>query len=283
MTNFAAPRTETEWSRRAIINVVDVLSAHSESLTLIGAHAILLRTAQLDVPSMPTSDGDLGITPGLVGSVPSVERLLADAGYEHRTMARPGLWGRGRYEARDGSQSFREKIDLLAPHAFSGAVSRKRRGVPVLQPAHGKLTVGNALGLELASLNRSRMTIIDFADTRLSSELFVAESPALILAKGSKVGERLEQPSKGPVRDKDVGDLWRLIATADVEETADIIAGFLMHHTVGNHIRRSLDWTSEVLGDPVNVERAKSVFDTFVDPAEIEDSFRLWARVLREI
>ena len=41
------PRTEIEWSRRAIINVVAVLAAHSESLTLVGAHAVLLRTMDL--------------------------------------------------------------------------------------------------------------------------------------------------------------------------------------------------------------------------------------------
>ena len=35
MTDFKVPRTEIEWSRRAIINVVGVLAAHSESLTLV--------------------------------------------------------------------------------------------------------------------------------------------------------------------------------------------------------------------------------------------------------
>ena len=120
MTDFNEPRTELEWSRRAIINVVEVLQVHAESLTLVGAHAVLLRTMDLDVPRMPTGDGDLGVTPGLVGDVPSVEALLAEAGYEHRTTARPGLWGRTAYDEADGTRSFREKIDLLAPHGLSG-------------------------------------------------------------------------------------------------------------------------------------------------------------------
>lgn len=108
MTEFKMPRTEIEWSRRAIINVVEVLAAHAESLTLIGAHAVLLRTMDLDVPRMPTGDGDLGVTPGLVGDLPSLETLLADAGYEHRTTARPGLWGREPYDEPDGTRSYRE-------------------------------------------------------------------------------------------------------------------------------------------------------------------------------
>lgn len=48
MTDFKEPRTEIEWSRRAIINVVKVLEVHAESLTLVGAHAVLLRSMDLD-------------------------------------------------------------------------------------------------------------------------------------------------------------------------------------------------------------------------------------------
>lgn len=244
MTAYKEPRTEIEWSRRAIINVVEVLQVHAESLTLIGAHAVLLRTMDLDVPRMPTGDGDLGVTPGLVSDLPSIETLLADAGYEHRTTARPGLWGRERYDEPDGKQSFREKIDLLAPHGLSGTASRSKRGVPALQPAHGKLAVGNALGLELAAFNRSLVTITDFADPRLTADLHVAEIPALILAKGSKIGERLREPRKGPVRDKDLGDLWRLMAVTDPAETARVIEEFVDHAEVGADVRQSVEWTA---------------------------------------
>lgn len=278
MTDFKEPRTEIEWSRRAIINVVEVLAVHAASLTLVGAHAVLLRTMELDVPRMPTGDGDLGVTPGLVGDLPSIEALLLEAGYEHRTTARPGLWGRQPYNEADGTRLFREKVDLLAPHGLSGTASRTKRGVPALQGAHGKLAVGNALGLELAVFNRSRMTITDFADARLSVEIFVAEIPALILAKGSKVGERLREPRKGPVRNKDLGDLWRLMAVADPVETGQVIEEFMEHPDVGPDVRQSVEWTVGVLRDPVSVERAKLAFDTFVDPAEIDRVFDLWVR-----
>jgi hypothetical protein len=280
MTDFKIPRGEIEWSRRAIINVVNVLAVHAESLTLVGAHAVLLRTTDLDVPQMPTGDGDLGVTPGLVGDVPSIEVLLAGTGYEHRTTARPGLWGREPYDEPDGTRSFREKIDLLAPHGLSGTASRTKRGVPALQPAHGKLTVGNALGLELAAFNRSIVTITDFADPRLSTEIHVAEIPALILAKGSKIGERLQEPRKGPVRDKDLGDLWRLMTVADPVETSNVIQEFVDHPEIGADVRQSIEWTAEVLRDPVSVERAKLAFDTFVDPAEIDRVFGTWRNAL---
>ena len=264
MTDFKTPRTEIEWSRRAIINVVDVLAVHAESLTLVGAHAVLLRTIDLEVPRMPTGDGDLGVTPGSVGDLPSIETLLAEAGYEYRTTARPGLWGREPYEgpmARGRSarrRSFREKIDLLAPHGLSGTASRSRRGVPALQGAHGKLAVGNALGLELAAFDRSLMTISDFADPRLSTEIHVAEVPALNLAKGSKIGERLREPRKGAVRDKDFGDLWRLMAVAEPAETVAVIVKFVDHADVGPDVRQSVEWTAAVQADQVSRERVKS-------------------------
>ena len=56
MTGFRLPRGEIEWSRRALINVVDVLAVYAASLTLVGADAVLLRTMELDVPRMPTGD-----------------------------------------------------------------------------------------------------------------------------------------------------------------------------------------------------------------------------------
>lgn len=59
MTAYKEPRTEIEWSRRAIINVVEVLQVHAESLTLIGAHAVLLRTMGLDASRMPTGAATL--------------------------------------------------------------------------------------------------------------------------------------------------------------------------------------------------------------------------------
>lgn len=280
MTGPAEPRSESEWSRRAIINVVGVLAAHAESLTLIGAHAVLLRTAGLDVPLAPTGDGDLGVTPGLVSEAPSIEALLIAAGYEHRTTARPGLWGRGSYQDRLGNVRFREKIDLLAAHALSGATSRSKRGVPVLQSNHGKLAVGNALGLELAAFNRSVLTIADLLEPGLSAEIHVAEIPALLLAKGAKVGERMREPRKGEVRDKDIGDLWRLMAVADPGRTADTIASFRHHPVVGAAVRQSAEWARSVIVDPVSRERAKRSFEGFVDPAEIDRVFVLWRDVL---
>jgi hypothetical protein len=273
---YREPSGEAEWSRRGIINVVAVLAAHADSLTLIGAHAVLLRTADLDVPMAPTSDGDLGVTPGLVGEAPSIEQLLSAAEYEHRTTARPGLWGRGRYVDRLGAVQFHEKIDLLAPHALAGTVSRTVRGVPALRARHGKLSVGSAVGIELAAFNRSRMTLPDLADPRLSTEINVAEVPALLLAKGAKVGERLTDPRKGQIRDKDLGDVWRLLACADPDSVHAAISKYSAHPAAGENIRRAVKWSRAAITDPASREHAKRSLEGFIDPAEIDRVFNIW-------
>lgn len=51
-------------------------------------------------------------------------------------------------------------------------------------------------------------------------------------------------PRKGPVRDRDLGDLWRLTAVADPGETAAVIAEFVDHSEVGDDVRQSVEWTT---------------------------------------
>ncbi|SEE88169.1 hypothetical protein [Ruania alba] len=67
----------------------------------------------------------------------------------------------------------------------------------------------------------------------------------------------------------------RLMTVADPSDTARI-AEFLDHDEVGVDVRQSADWTTDVLRDPVSVERAKVAFGTFVDPAEIARVFDAW-------
>ena len=100
------------------------------------------------------------------------------------------------------------------------------------------------------------------------------------MAEGSKIGERLRETRKGTVRDKDLGDLWRLMAVADPEGTVRVIGEFVDHPEVGADVRQSVQWTVEVLTDPLSPERTKSAFDTFVNPVAIDRLFGLWRDAL---
>lgn len=70
------------------------------------------------------------------------------------------------------------------------------------------------------------------------------------------------------------------MAVADPAETARVVEEFVDHPDVGSNVRQSLEWTAGVLRDPVSVERAKLAFDTFVDPIDIDQVFRVWREAL---
>jgi hypothetical protein len=70
------------------------------------------------------------------------------------------------------------------------------------------------------------------------------------------------------------------MAVADPGETARVIVEFLDHPEIGVDVRQSVEWTTSVLRDPLSRARAKSTFDTFVDPAEIDRGFDLWRDAL---
>lgn len=70
------------------------------------------------------------------------------------------------------------------------------------------------------------------------------------------------------------------MTVADPGETARVIAEFLDHAEVGSDVRQSVEWTVSVVRDPLSRERAKSTFDAFVDPTEIDHVFDLWGDAL---
>ena len=272
----AEPVGEFEWSRRAVINAVSVLAEHAGSLTLVGGHAVVLRTADVLAPIESTGDGDLGVTPGLVASSPSLDALLTGAGYELRTASRPGQWGRGPYTDRAGRRTYREKVDLLAGKALSGSAGKQRRGVPALRDRHGKMCVGSATGLELSAYDRSVMTVPDLADPATSVRVNVAGVAALICAKSFKIGERLVDTDRDRLRDKDVGDLWRLMASTSATEVAELFATYELHEAIGESVQTGRGWLALLLADASIRERAYRAFGVSLARATIDDVFDAW-------
>ena len=64
-------------ARRVLLDALDALADHRDSLVLVGAQAVYLRTANVDLSfsASYTTDADLVINPAALGDVP----LLADA------------------------------------------------------------------------------------------------------------------------------------------------------------------------------------------------------------
>ena len=277
------PRTNLEWSRRALINVAQVLSEHLESFTLVGGHAVQLQTETLGIPHLPTTDGDLVVSPATLQAEPHLGNLLRRAGYKPRTAHRPGLWGKGEFRNRFDQPDWKEKIDLMAPRGFSGTTSITRRSVPATASNHGRETVGNTSGLELSVLDRMEQTLVDFVDPNLTATIFVAGRPSLIVAKAFKIYDRLSSRKSMNSIDKDVADLWRLLATSDSAETVDFFRDYANHEQAGESVRIGVNALIGILEDPANVERTQFSFGLAIAREDISGLFNHWSLELRPL
>lgn len=274
---IALPHSASEHSRRALICVVgDVLASHWDAITLVGAHAVMLRTEGLDLPQGATGDGDLGITPELTSDVPAIGELMVAAGFEARSQVRPGLWGRGKRVLPDGRVVFDEQIDLITGSGLAGKLRSQQRSVPDLIDRHGKMSVGNSPGLELAAYDRSVMVLVDLVDPNRTAEVNVAGHAALLCAKAFKLGERLDDGGRR-LRDKDAGDLLRLMKSsvpAEVAATFDIYTG---HELIGASVTSGRVYLGRVLVSQVIRQMAKNSYEGEIDPAEVDADFERWA------
>jgi hypothetical protein len=275
------PATNLEWSRRALINVADVLSDHLDAFTLIGGHAVHLHTESLDIPHLPTVDGDLLVSPATLEAEPHLGQILRAAGYAPRTPHRPGLWGRGEFRNRFGKPDWREKIDLMAPRAFSGTTSKTRRSVPATASQHGIETVGNTTGLELGVFDRAERNLVDFADPTRQVSMYVAGCPSLIVAKSFKIYDRLTSRKNMTSIDKDVADLWRLLAVSEPAETIDFFRLHAKEKLVAESIRAGVLALIDILDDPANAERAVFSFGSVLSSGEVTNTFQGWSSELR--
>jgi hypothetical protein len=81
-------------ARRVLLDALEVLTAHRDAITLVGAQAVYLRASDgedLTIPSY-TSDADLGVDPSVLDDEPLLEQIMADAGFTQGPD--PGHWHR---------------------------------------------------------------------------------------------------------------------------------------------------------------------------------------------
>jgi hypothetical protein len=99
-------------ARRALLDVLEALGEHRQSVVLVGAQAIYLITGEGDLAAAPfTTDADLALDPARLRPDPPLEAALGSAGF---TPARGKV---GTWTSRTGID-----VDLLVPE--QEAVSR---------------------------------------------------------------------------------------------------------------------------------------------------------------
>lgn len=205
-------------ARTVLLDALEALAEHRESVVVIGAQAVYLHTGGMTValPEM-TKDSDLAIDPRALSDEPLIEAAMRAAGFELRSdRPQPGTW-----LGADGVP-----VDLMVPTALSGEGGR--RGARV--PPHSNHAMRRATGLEAAVVDRSRRRIssLEAADSR-EIEAWVAGPAALVVSKLHKIAERENQPDR--LNDKDAHDVYRLLVAVSAPDLA-----------------RTFDW---MRGDPI--------------------------------
>lgn len=197
---------ETIHARTALLDALEALGVHRDSVILVGAQAIYLRTGHADVALAEyTTDADLAIDPRTLGPDPRIEEAMSAAGFiRDPANINPGTW----ISARG------IPVDLMVPHKVAGS---GRRGATV--PPHDRGAMRRTVGLEAALVDNGTLTVdaLEAGDER-SFDIRVAGAAALLVSKLHKVSERRDTPSR---RDnKDAHDIYRILVALP---TADLV------------------------------------------------------------
>ncbi|MDV7353056.1 GSU2403 family nucleotidyltransferase fold protein [Rhodococcus oxybenzonivorans] len=209
-------------TRAALLDAVEALGEHRDSVVVIGAQAIYIRTGGAPVAlAESTKDADLALDPRGLLEDPRLEEAMMAAGFLlDRVSGQPGSWRNA-----DGIP-----VDLMVPEALAGPSSKSRRGGRI--PPHDNRATRRARGLEAAVVDNAPTWIdpLDPADGR-RQKVRVAGPAALLVAKLHKIGERVEKPSR--LKDKDAHDIYRILRAVETEELRSSFARLLADELSG--------------------------------------------------
>ncbi|MCB1256175.1 MAG: hypothetical protein KDB26_03670 [Microthrixaceae bacterium] len=217
-------------ARSALLDVLDALGVYRDSVVVIGAQAIYLRTvgSAVAVAEM-TKDSDIVIDPRRLRDSPLVEDAMFRAGFSRDPKNQPGAW----------LNAAGVPVDLMVPEDLAGGGGKSARGARI--PPHDKRTARRARGLEAAVVDNEWMVVgaLSGKDNR-RFDVRVAGLAALVVAKVHKIAERIED-SPGRLVDKDAHDLDRILvheptrslATDFQRLLADDLAGQVTQDALG--------------------------------------------------
>ncbi|MXW75449.1 MAG: hypothetical protein F4Z58_05345 [Acidimicrobiaceae bacterium] len=220
-------------SRSALLDAFDALHEHRDSVVVIGAQAIYLRTESAPVAvAEATKDSDLAVDPRTLNDDPLIEAAMVRGGFHRDLMKNPGAW----------LNAAGVPVDLMVPEALAGGGRKSARGARI--PPHHKHATRRARGLEAALVDNDWMTVasLDRADQR-SYEMRVAGSAALLVAKAHKIGDRAEDSRR--LVDKDAHDIYRLLLVIPTEVFAGHIGRLLEDDLAGETTMQAVDFLRE--------------------------------------
>lgn len=257
-------------ARTGLLDALEALESHLGALVIVGAQAIYLHTGALEVALAEyTTDGDVAVDPGLLGSDPLVEVAMRAAGFtpDPRSSA-VGSWISPRGVP----------VDLMVPDAVAGA---GRRGVRV--PPHDSKAMRRARGIEAALVDNSTMVIraLDAAVDAREFEVSVAGPAALLVAKLHKIHDRIETPSRQD--NKDAHDIYRLLRAVETEVLSAALSRLLGEALSAEVTREALEHLGELFAEGPGARgsvMAGAAEELVGDPAAVAESVALLAQDL---
>lgn len=208
---------EYKLARSVLLDALEALGDHGQSVVLVGAQAVYVHAGQSELSvALMTTDSDLVLRVSVLDDAPDIAAALEGAAFARGKN--PGSWlGKGGVA-----------VDLMvAPHESN--VSKKGARAAAL-PGHDKWVARITPGLEPALVDYAEHEIAGLDDKdRRTARLNVAGPAALIAAKLTKIFERVADAAAGKpdrVRAKDALDTFRLLQEVD---TAVLAEGFATH------------------------------------------------------
>lgn len=249
-------------ARRALLDGLEALAPHLDSIVVVGAQAVYVHTGPADLPVAEfTTDADVAIGPEFLADEPSIQTLLEDGGFE--LQEDPGKW-----KTSDGIQ-----VDLLVPEALAGP---GRRGARL--PGHGKRAARRAKGIEGVLVDNTELDLaaLDPSDNR-SFRVRVAGPAALLVAKIHKIAERVDQPDR--LVEKDALDVLRLLQTIPTNDLAAGIDGLRRNDLAGSVTKEAIGLGAGLFGSGgAGIHLAEEAVRGLTDTDVVRQSLQvLWA------
>ena len=222
-------------ARSALLDACEALAEQRDSIIVIGAQAVYLRTKNaLVAVAEATKDSDLALDPRTLNHSPLIEDAMRSGGFElDATTNQPGAW-----LSPSGIP-----VDLMVPESLAGGGGKSARGARI--PPHNKKFARRARGLEAAVVDNELMIVasLDPADDR-SFRVKVAGSAALMIAKAHKISDRSEGAPER-LLDKDAHDIYRILVAVPTEELARDFARLSGDGLAGETTEQAVDLLRE--------------------------------------
>jgi hypothetical protein len=243
-------------ARQALLDALEALREHRDSVVVIGAQAIYLHTGAAATPvAEATKDSDLAFDVRRLADQPLIDAAMRLAKFDlDPTKNQPGAW-----VSPDGIP-----VDLMVPESLAGGSGSRS----AKHPPHDKRAFRRAAGLEGALIDYQPMEIralIEGDDRVVVAN--VAGPAALLVAKLHKIGERADHASDKLV-DKDAHDLYRIVVAIETPVLAQQLEMLRLSELAGPATEQALIWLRDLFAAGPNATgsqmaaRAEAPFGT---------------------